>query len=197
MDASIRQAIEADATAIAGIYAPFCVDTAVSFEYEAPSSEMMASRIRSLSGRLPWLVAEIEGVVVAFTYSSPHRERAAYAWSADTSVYVASSHRRRGIGMALYESLHAVLVLQGYFKAFAGITLPNPGSVGLHEAMGYERIGIYRGVGYKHGVWHDVAWYQRTLQRERLKPPLPRHTLELLGSEALDVAVKTGLLRIR
>jgi phosphinothricin acetyltransferase len=85
------------------------------------------------------------------------------------------------VGRALYSSLFDLLRRQGYFKAYAGITLPNPGSVGLHEAVGFVPVGIYKGVGYKFGAWHDVIWYQRALQPEQADPAPPRSIAELLG----------------
>src|SRR5205823_4346286 len=91
------------------------------------------------------------------------------------SAYVRQDRHRRGVGRALYTRLFEILRRQGFVNAFAGITLPNPGSVGLHEAMGFEFIGVYRGIGYKGGAWHDVGWYQLALQRrpDNPAPPVP------------------------
>ena len=159
MTALIRLASPGDASQIAAIYAPFCTDTTVSFETVAPSPEEMAQRIVKITERLPWLVLDDNGQIAGYVYASPHRERAAYSWSVDVAAYVAADHRRRGMGRALYTALFRILTAQGYFKAYAGVTLPNPASVGLHEAVGFERVGEYRGVGYKLGAWHDVRWY--------------------------------------
>jgi phosphinothricin acetyltransferase len=100
---------------------------------------------------------------VGYAYASRHRERAAYQWSVDTTVYVRQGRQRRGVGRALYTALLGVLPLQGYVNAYAGVTLPNPASVGLHTAMGFQPVGTYRRVGWKLGRWHDVAWFQRPL----------------------------------
>ncbi|HSF06625.1 MAG TPA: arsinothricin resistance N-acetyltransferase ArsN1 family B [Methylomirabilota bacterium] len=197
MSATIRLATDADAAAVAAIYAPFCVSTAVSFETTAPSAPEMANRIRALVGRLPWLVLDADGLVAGYVYASPHRERAAYGWSVDAAVYVAPSHRRYGVGRALYTTLFQVLRLQGYYKAYAGITLPNPASVGLHEAIGFELVGVYHGVGYKLGAWHDVAWYGLALQPERLDPGLPLPVSSILGSPRWLEAVARGLAHYR
>jgi L-amino acid N-acyltransferase YncA len=169
----IRLATESDAPAVAAIYAPFCEFTAVSFEVEAPTPHTMAARIRSITVHYPWLIMDDNGAVAGYAYAGRHRERAAYQWAVDVAVYVSPSHQRRGVGRALYTRLFDLLRRQGYFKAYGGITLPNPGSVGLHEAMGFTLVGVYRGVGYKLGEWHDVAWYQKTLQPERSEPPAP------------------------
>ncbi len=193
MSATIRLAAEPDAAAVAAIYGPFCTSTAVSFETTAPSAEEMASRIHALGGRLPWLVLDDDGIVAGYVYASLHRERAAYGWSVDTAVYVAPGHRRRGVARALYTTLFPVLARQGYYKAYAGITLPNPASVGLHEALGFALVGVYRGVGYKLGVWHDVAWYGLALQPERPEPGAPLPMAGVLGSPRWPEAVARGL----
>jgi len=173
-------AAERDAEAITAIYAPFCESTAVSFETEAPTPATMAERIRTITAQYPWLVFDDGGVIGGYAYASRHRERAAYQWAVDVAVYVAASHRRRGVGRTLYSALFDLLVRQGYYKAYGGIALPNPGSVGLHVAMGFDPVGVYRRVGYKLGAWHDVAWYQKTLQPERAAPsaPIPITALE-------------------
>jgi phosphinothricin acetyltransferase len=111
--------------------------------------------------------------VVGYAYASRHRVRAAYRWSVDVAVYIAPSHHRMGIGRAVYTSLFSILAAQGFFNAYAGVTLPNPASVGLHEAMGFTPVGVYRHVGYKLGAWHDVGWWQRPLREPRDAPELP------------------------
>src|SRR5258708_27144092 len=166
----IRMASEGDAAAVAAIYGPFCESTAVSFEYVAPSPEEIANRVRTTTAQFPWLVLADDGLVAGYAYASRHRERAAYGWAVDVAVYVSPTHHRRGVGRALYATLFELLRRRGYVKAFAGITLPNDASTGLHEAMGFKVLGLYRGVGYKHGAWHAGVWYQMSLQPERPHP---------------------------
>ena len=197
MTPTIRLAVEDDAVAAAEIYAPSCASTAVSFEYAPPSAEEMASRIRTVTAQFPWLVLDAAGVVAGYAYATRHRERAAYGWSVDTAVYVDAIHRRCGVGRALYTTLCELLRLQGYFKAYAGITLPNGASIGLHEAVGFTSVGVYRGVGYKHGVWHDVAWYDMALQPERLNPGPPVPVSALAASSGWAEAVARGLKHYR
>jgi phosphinothricin acetyltransferase len=108
-------------------------------------------------------VAEVDGQVIGYAYGSPHRERAAYASSCDVAVYVDPAHARQGLGRALYAALFPLLSARGAHAAFAGIALPNAASVGLHEAMGFTPVGIYREVGWKLGGWRDVGWWQRLL----------------------------------
>jgi L-amino acid N-acyltransferase YncA len=127
----------------------------------------MRARIDRTLPTLPWLVAEdAAGEVCGYAYAGKHRERPAYQWSVDTTVYIRADQRGLGIGRALYERLLAILREFGYCQAFAGIALPNAGSVALHQALGFEPIGVYRGVGYKHGAWHDVGWWQKTLRSD-------------------------------
>ena len=136
MTAVIRLATSYDADSIAAVYAPFCENTPISFETVAPTTEEMAKRIRKITEGYPWLVLEEGGEITGYVYASPHRERAAYQWSVDVTAYVQPQSHRRGVGRTLYSILFQLLRLQGYYKAYAGITLPNPASVGLHQAMG-------------------------------------------------------------
>ena len=172
----IRLATGADAEAIAAIYRPIVADTAISFETNPPGPAEMEWRIAATLPFAPWLVYEEHGKIAGYAYGSRHRERAAYQWSVDVSVYVDDAFRRRGIGSALYTALFPQLRLQGFFAAHAGITLPNAGSVGLHESLGFVPVGVYRGVGYKLSAWHDVGWWQRSLRDRIPDPPPPRPT---------------------
>ena len=187
----------ADATALRAIYAPFCENTTVSFEVRAPSFEEMEARIRKITEQFPWLVCERDGKSLGYAYACPHRERAAYRWSVDVAVYVDPRHHRLGIGRALYTALFGILRLQGFFKACAGITLPNMASVGLHEALGFRPVSVYRGVGYKFGVWRDVGWWQLALQDEQPDPPEPRGVQVIASSPDWQIALATGANLLR
>jgi L-amino acid N-acyltransferase YncA len=160
---NIRPASEADAAACAAIYAPFVTDSWISFELEAPGAEEMARRIAEYGASHAWHVYELGGEVAGYAYGSPHRTRAAYASSCDVAVYVDSTRPSQGIGRALYGELMPRLAEKGFHAAFAGIALPNPASIGLHEAMGFTPVGVYREVGWKLGGWRDVGWWQRLL----------------------------------
>ena len=178
MDASatpglVRDATPADAAACATIYAPYVAGTAITFETDAPDAAEMARRIAAAQERHAWLVLEDAGRVAGFAYGGPHRERAAYRWSCEVSVYLEDGRRRTGAGRALYGALLARLEERGYRTAIAGMTLPNEASEGLHRALGFEPAGVYRRVGYKHGAWHDVAWVQRSLGEDREPPAEP------------------------
>ena len=201
MSATIRLATESDAEAIQRIYAPFVLHTAVSFETEPPSVDEMRSRILKICARLPWLVCEWNdhqgNTVIGYAYASLHRERAAYGWSVDVTVYIHEELRRHGVGKALYVSLFQVLRLQGFYNAYAGIALPNPGSVGLHEAMGFKPVGVYRAVGYKLGRWHDVGWWQFALRDHSTAPAPPADIGSVAASAEWDAAVGSGLALLR
>lgn len=189
----IRFAEDADAAQLQAIYAPYCESAAVSFETVAPTVAEMAARIGKITPQFPWLVADEGGNVAGYVYASPHRERAAYQWSVDVAAYVQSTRHRTGLGRALYTTLCRVLALQGYFKAYAGVALPNPASVGLHQAVGFEPVGIYRGVGYKLGHWIDTLWLQKSLQPEIPEPLPPRRLLEIRDTPAVHQALAEGL----
>lgn len=156
---SIRTATLADAPAIAEIYAPAVTDGFVSFEETAPDAAEIAARMAVGLPIYPWLVLEDDGRILGYAYAGRHQPRAAYRWSVDVTVYVREGFHRRGIGRALYEPLFAVLKRQGFRLAYAGIALPNPGSVGLHEALGFAPVGVFREVGWKRGGWRDVGWW--------------------------------------
>jgi phosphinothricin acetyltransferase len=187
----IRLAKSGDAARVAEIYRPYVTESAISFETDAPAAEEIVQRIASAIG--PWLVFEQGGTVVGYAYGSKHRDRAAYAWSIDVSVYVDAACHRAGIGRALYGSLLALVRLQGFYAAFAGITLPNPPSVGLHEAVGFRSVGVYAKVGYKRGAWHDVGWWQLPLRERAGEPLLLRTVEELQRDPAWVSALHAGL----
>ncbi len=162
--AIIRPATAADAPAIQAIYAPFVTDTAISFEEMPPTVDEMVTRIKAAQEQdFEFLVADHAGSVLGYAYAGAHRTRPAYRASVDVSAYVAPEAHRSGIGRRLYAQLLAMLAEKGFHAAFAGITQPNAASVGLHEALGFTHVGTYREVGFKHGAWHDVGWWQRLL----------------------------------
>jgi L-amino acid N-acyltransferase YncA len=160
-----------DAAPCAEIYAPYILASATSFEEDAPDEEEMADRIARISTTYPWLVAERGGEVLGYAYACRHRERPAYRWSTDVSVYVAEGQWRQGVGRGLYEALFEHLRRQGFRTACAGITLPNAASVALHEDLGFALVGVYRRIGWKAGAWRDVGWWQLELSAEVHEPP--------------------------
>jgi L-amino acid N-acyltransferase YncA len=193
MTADIRLATETDAAAVAAIYGPVVASTVISFEAVPPDADEMRRRIRETLVAYPWLVFEVDGRVVGYAYAGRHRARAAYEWSVDASVYIDPEHHRRGIGRALYTSLFRILTAQGYVNAYAGVTLPNPASVGLHESMGFQPVGVYGKVGFKFGTWHDVGWWQLALQPHPAAPVRPVALAEVRGDPSWQAMLAAGL----
>jgi phosphinothricin acetyltransferase len=159
----LRMATEADARELLSIYAPYVMRTPITFETEIPSEKELRRRIVQTLSVAPWLVCIKDDVIAGFAYANKHHERQAYAWSCNVSVYIAEEFHRQGLGRALYTELFSRLKEQGFCNVFAGITLPNSNSVGLHSSMGFKHIGTYESVGFKMNKWHDVSWWQKQL----------------------------------
>lgn len=193
---TLRLAGESDATALRDIYAPYVENTAVTFETNVPSVEEMRSRVAETLETHPWLVCERGGEVAGYACAGGLRTQGAYRWTVETSVYVADSERERGIGTALYDSLLTLLDVQGYVEARAGVTVPNPASTALHESLGFERVGTNENVGYKHGSWHDVRWWSKTLGERPDEPEEPRSVEEARKSTKWERALKAGERRL-
>ena len=162
-DVVIRDASVEDAPGIRAIYEPFVRETAVSFELRVPDVPEIASRIARTMERHPYLVATRADTALGYAYAGPLKERAAYDLSVEVTVYIADSARRTGVGRRLYEVLFDRLRADGYHSATAIIALPNEGSVGLHEAMGFRHVGTLREIGRKFERWHDCGWWQLML----------------------------------
>ena len=186
---AIRPAQADDAAAIAAIYAPHVAHGIASFEVEAPDADAMAARMATSQGYYPWLVAVAEGEgntppgspgdVLGYAYAARFRERAAYDWVVETSIYMAASAQRRGAGQLLYKALIATLRAQGFTQAVGAISLPNDPSIAVHEAVGFRRAGVYRAVGYKMGRWIDVGLWQCALADPAAPPAAPRSFSEV------------------
>ena len=164
---------DGDAEAVAAIYRPAVLGSIASFEEVPPDAREMAARMRAVLERTPWLVAETSRGVIGYAYAARHRERPGYRWSVDISVYVADGQQGRGVGRRLYDELLALLGRQRFVNVYAGVALPNPASIALHERIGMRRIGVYERVGFKFGAWHDVAWYGMRLAEPGVPPEEP------------------------
>jgi L-amino acid N-acyltransferase YncA len=169
----VRLATPADGAACAAIYAPYVTNTAISFELVPPDATEMAARIARTIARTPWIVVEIDGVVRGYAYGTRHRDRAAYDWTVETTVYIDRDFTQRGLGRIAMSAVLAVLRLQGAHLAVAGVTTPNDGSLALHQALGFVRIGAFEAIGWKAGRWHGVEWFGLELgPRDETPPPL-------------------------
>lgn len=169
----VRGASERDGEACAAIYAPYVTDTAITFESEPPSPAEMAERIAAAVRTHAWVVLERGGRVVGYAYGGPFNWRAAYRFSCEVSVYLEPGRRRTGGGRILYEALFARLAERGFRTVVAGMTLPNEASAGLHSAMGFEPVGTFCRIGWKHDAWHDVAWAKRSIAAGQDPPAEP------------------------
>lgn len=186
----IRLATEGDSASILQIYAPFITDTAISFECQIPTLVEFSKRIFNVQKEFPWLVCEIDNNIVGYAYASRFREREAYSWSADFSVYIDPRFQRKSIGKALYFSLIELLKLQGYYNIFAGITLPNIKSISLHESFGFKAIGVYENVGYKFNSWHNVKWYGLNIKEHDQSPQKPKDFHEINNTNEFKVIIE-------
>ncbi|MFC6990922.1 arsinothricin resistance N-acetyltransferase ArsN1 family B [Haladaptatus sp. GCM10025707] len=187
----IRLATPADAPEVAAIYAPMVRETTVSFETDPPTETEMRVRIEKTLPGHPWLVCEGDGgTILGYAYAGTHNSREAYQWTVNVSVYIHEDARGQGLGRRLYETLFEILRLQGFYTAFAIITVPNDASVALHESLGFESVGVIESAGYKHGGWHDVSYWRRTLTVP-LDDPTPPRSLDQLDSAVLDGILDT------
>ena len=198
MSIQIRLATPADAAAIADIYAPFCGgESVVSFETAPPTAAEMAERIARITATYPWLVAADATGLRGYVYACRHRERAAYRWAVEVTAYLRADSRGRGLGTALYGVLFDLLRAQGYYRAYAGIALPNPASTALHTSLGFRRVGTYHGVGFKNDAWRDVSWWELALQPETgAAPAEPLPLAAVLAGPDWARAIAAGEARL-
>lgn len=190
---AVRLARPDDAAGLLDIYAPIVRDTAISFELEPPTVADFRGRIERTLAHAPWLVLD-DGGLQGYAYATRFRDRPAYQWTVETTVYVRDSARRRGVGRALMAALLRCLELQGFATALAVIALPNDASVRLHERLGFRSIGVFHRVGFKFGRWHDTGWWERPLREDAGAPPPPRPIEALLGTPAWDRAISSTRL---
>ncbi|MGQ8338050.1 GNAT family N-acetyltransferase [Sunxiuqinia sp. A32] len=168
----IRVATLSDALAILKIYEPFILNSAVTFEEDVPTITEFEQRLSSIMNDCPCLVCELEGKILGYAYASAHRIRSAYRRNKEVSVYIDSQYQRNNIAKALYTSLFAILKEQGFVNLLAGITIPNPASIGFHESMGFEKCAEYHYIGYKLGKWHSVGWWELCLLENDSEAPI-------------------------
>lgn len=173
---TIRMASPDDAPSIAAIYAYYVNETAISFEFDAPDANAIAQRMEASHA---WIVAEFDGSIAGYAYASPFNPRDSYKWSVEVSIYIDPSFHRSGVGHRLLTTLLDALKTAGYVNAFAGITLPNPGSEGLFTAFGFKPVASYSAVGFKLGNWQNVGWWQLQLQPPPENPSPPQKIVDV------------------
>lgn len=163
-----RTAAPADAKALLAIYTPYVEQTAITFEYDVPTLEKFTSRIQTTLRKFPYIIAEEDNEILGYAYASPFKERAAYGWSVETSIYVKQNQRQKGIGRLLYDRLEEILKKQGVLNVNACIGYPQiedeyltQDSVRFHEKLGYSMVGTFHKCGYKFGRWYDMVWMEK------------------------------------
>ncbi len=166
----IRTASVEDAAALLEIYAPYVKNTAVTFEYEVPSVEEFAGRIRRIQANYPYLLAEADGEPLGYAYANAFQERAAYAWAVETTIYIKAGKKRSGIGSRLYHTLEQILRMQNILNVNACIAYPEQedsyltkDSVLFHEKQGYRRVGTFHNCGYKFHRWYNMVWMEKQI----------------------------------
>lgn len=169
----LRLAKPADSGDILAIYAPYIEKTSFTFETDVPSPEAFAERISSYLESWPWLVCEVDGVIAGYAYAARYRERVAYQWSVESSVYIHDDHQRKGIARILYSALFKILKRQGFRNVYAVINLPNEKSVAFHESLGFSYFATYEQVGYKLGQWKNVGWWRLIVNEFGQEPAAP------------------------
>ena len=162
----IRFAKPSDAATLLAIYTPYVENTAITFEYEVPTIEDFATRIAKTLEKYPYLVAEEDGLILGYAYSSTYYARAAYDWAVELSVYVSQDARGYGVGSKLYDTLEDLLDQMGYVHFLACISLPNEASLALHRKRAYQQVAHFPKIGYKFNRWHDIVWLQKSLDKE-------------------------------
>lgn len=179
MSARIRFADPArDAAGILAVYAPYIRETAVTFETEVPAPDAFTARVAGICADFPYLVLEVDGELAGYAYAHRQAERAAYAWNAELSIYLAGKWRGRGLGAPLYRLLERLLTMQGYVNLYGVITASNAGSIRLHEKLGYRQTGLHEKTGWKFGQWHDVAWLHKRVREGEPGTILPLSALD-------------------
>ena len=174
----LRLIKDEDFSAVLEIYRPYVSDTIISFEYDVPTLAEFTERVNGIRKTYPFLVAEYNNQIVGYAYGSVHRQRTAYQWSVESTVYLDKAFHRKGIAQKLYSVLFDLLRLQGFYSVYAGIGLPNEQSVGFHTALGFTEVGIFKKVGYKMGNWHDTQWFQLALCEFKNEPSQPKSILD-------------------
>lgn len=198
MSATIRLAEQRDVPGILEIYAPFILETAVTFEETVPDVDSFWKRIQGIMAEMPYLVCEIDGRIAGYAYASGYRSRASYRWSKEVSVYVHPDFQRRRVAAALYTSLNEMVRFQGVADLLAIITMPNVPSVTFHEHFGYRKSGEFRNVGFKLNQWQNVGWFELFLQDET-KPPKERilPLNEIIDLPVFEEAIQQGMEKLR
>lgn len=187
----IRPIRPSDAAEVLEIYRPYIENTNITFEYTVPPIEEWEKRIQFISRQFPWLVAEYKGKITGYAYATKHRERIAYSWCCESSVYLLEEFHGKGIANMLYEKLFGILKQQGYINVYAILTSPNPASEKFHENFGFYDVGRFHKAGFKFGKWHDTRWMQLHLSRHETRTGSIVAFSEMINSEEVKNILKS------
>lgn len=174
-DITVRFVRDTDAGELLAIYAPYVKETPVTFEYDIPSLSEFENRIRTICARYPYLVACKNDKILGYTYASAFKDRAAYDWSVETSIYVSGPSKGLGIGTLLYQKLEELLKKQNICNLCACIAYPNPESIAFHEKSGFSTVAHFHKSGYKFNTWYDMVWMEKFINEhtDSQKPFIP------------------------
>jgi phosphinothricin acetyltransferase len=182
---TIRLIRDTDYAGALAVYAPYVLDTVITFEYEVPTLDEFTRRLSAIAKHYPVLVCEVDGDIVAYSYGSTHRVKTAYQWSVESTIYIAEAYHHKGLASILYTCLFDILRLQGFINVYAGISVPDGKSDKFHPKFGFKYLGVFPKIGYKHGSWHDLKWYEYILSEHIYNPPNPIPISEIQDSEAV------------
>jgi len=189
---TIRLATVADAAGMLAVYKPYVETSSATFEYEVPSLQEYTGRVEAVLPGYPWLVCEAEGIIIGYAYGHKHRDRTAYQWSPESTIYIAQSHHGKGIGKILYEAMFSILKLQGFVNIYAGVLSTNAGSNKLHRSMGFSEIGLFKNIGYKLGEWHSNIWYELAIGSHTPEPATPKKMSAIMYTTPFNEILETA-----
>ncbi len=194
---TIRQITESDTNEVLEVFKPYVINTAITLEYDVPTTEEFLHRIKTNTVDYPWLICLYNNKIVGYAYASKRGNREGLKWSTESTIYFAGNFHGKGLGRVLYDALFNVLQLQGYFNVYAGVILPNEKSEALHKALGFSEVGGFSKVGYKLGKWRDCKWFQLHLSKHIVNPAKPKTLQEVKDSEAFKAIIATANSRSR
>lgn len=159
----VRNCSEQDISSLCKIYNYYIKNSTCTFEETPVSERNMGERLATTQSNYPWLVCEDHGAILGYAYATAWKARSAYRHSAEVTVYVDKTATGKGVGKALYQELESQLRKQNIHALLAGISLPNPPSIALHEMFLFEKVAHLKQVGFKLEKWVDVGYWQKIL----------------------------------
>lgn len=175
----LRLVTSQDSKEILAIYAPYIKETVITFEYDIPSLEEFTNRVVTISKNMPYIVATNNNEIIGYGYASLYRERRAYAWAVELSIYVDNTKKQRGVGTKIYDAILGLLKELGYCRVYSCVTYPNPPSIAFHTKYGFQEIGVFHKAGYKFGKWFDILWLELDIDPKDKNIKIPKAIQDL------------------